>query len=136
MSDGLLQDPGVTNDGATDTRSPATLKSSTAPVRKERRQRSRRAYPYHQLVAPVVGGELPKPREFTRVCCRDIAAGGFSYLASEPPPSETVIVAFGKPPRLVHLAAQVVHVTRIKRKGKYTYLVGCSYTGRALYSKP
>ena len=99
----------------------------------ERRRGFRRSYRYHQMVAPIVNGKLPRQSEFIRVCCQDISGGGFSYLASEPPVSDAIIVALGSTPKLTYVAAQVAHVTRIERGGKKTYVVGCSYTGRASY---
>lgn len=99
----------------------------------ERRRCPRRSYPYYQRVAPIIGSRLPHPSEFVRVCCNDIAAGGFSFLASQPPPSHSLIVALGNQYSVTYVTAQVVHVTRVRRNGKYTYLVGCVYTGRARY---
>jgi len=111
----------------------AARRGLPAGVPVERRRRPRRSYPYHQLVAPILDGKLPGERDFVRVRCNDIAAGGFSFLASEPPPSNALIVALGNAPNLTHVTAQVVHVTRVKRRGKFTYLVGCGYTGRVRY---
>lgn len=99
----------------------------------ERRGAPRRSYQYRQLIAPVVGDTLPDGHEFIEVECNDIAVGGFSYLCSNPPQSDTLVVALGAPPRLIYLTAQIVHVNRVRRQGRRVYLVGCCYTGRAEY---
>ena len=99
----------------------------------ERRKRSRRAYPYFQLVAFCTGDGLPDKSAFKEVRCNDISAGGFSFFSATPPPSETLVVALGAPPKLMYLVAQVAHVTRTKRDGEKTYLIGCNYIGRARY---
>jgi len=99
----------------------------------ERRRRPRRAYPYFQLVAFCTGDGLPDKSAFKEVRCNDIAAGGFSFFSPTPPPSETLVVALGTPPKLIYLVAQVAHVTRTQHNGEKTYLIGCNYTGRARY---
>jgi len=100
-------------------------------VNQERRQRPRRAYPYAQKLAFVIGGRKPSPEDFTDVDCHDIASGGFSFHSETPPPSDSVVVALGKGERITHLTGQVAHVTRVVRDGRRLYLIGCSYTGRA-----
>jgi PAS domain S-box-containing protein len=97
----------------------------------ERRKRPRRAYPYFQLVAFCTGDGLPDKSAFKEVRCNDIAAGGFSFFSPTPPPSETLVVALGAPPKLIYLVAQVAHVTRTQHNGEKTYLIGCNYIGRA-----
>ncbi|NUQ61987.1 MAG: PAS domain S-box protein [Pirellulales bacterium] len=104
-----------------------------SPINVERRSRPRRSYPYRQSIAPVQDGELPDPAEFYQVQCNDIAAGGFSFLSPRPPESASIVVALGTPPSLTYLHAQIAHVTRMRKEGKWVYLVGCSYTGRAFY---
>ena len=100
-------------------------------VYKERRHEVRRAYPYMQYVAPVVGARLPYWSDFASVCCSDITSSGFSFLASGPPQSDRLVVALGDPPNLTHLLARVMHVTRLKDKDAYR--VGCRYTSRVRY---
>lgn len=113
-------------------RSAAMGGHGTVP-RDERRRSLRLSYRYHQMIAPITGGKLPRESDFTRVCCHDISVGGFSYLASEPPVSNEIIVALGRSPRLTYVVAQVAHLTRIGHGAKKTYIVGCSYMGRASY---
>ena len=99
----------------------------------ERRNRPRRSYPYHQQVAAVVDGELPGREDFSTIECNDIGAGGFSYISSSPPRSESLVVALGTPPMLTYLVAQVAHVTRVEDDDQRKYLIGCNYIGRADY---
>jgi PAS domain S-box-containing protein len=103
------------------------------PPQGERRKRRRRAYPYAQLIGPVIDGELPDPSDFQEVTCHDIAAGGFSYFSSTPPHYDKLVVALGIAPRVSHLMAQVAHITRIEENGQRLFLVGCNYVGRAVY---
>ena len=98
----------------------------------ERRKRPRRSYPYTQSVAYFSGDNPPQEEDFFPVRCVDIAAGGFSFLSRTPPPHDSLVVALGTPPKITRLAAQVAHVTRTDRHGQRMYLIGCSYTGRAL----
>jgi hypothetical protein len=104
--------------------------TATDAMNSERRRRPRRSYPYRQQIAPVIDGKMPPPEAFVEIECHDIAAGGFSYLAAQPPASNSLIVALGAPPKLTHLSAEVAHVNRMKQDGRTMYLIGCMYTGR------
>ncbi len=99
-------------------------------TRTERRAKPRRLYPYVQHVAPMVDGKLPSIQDFFEVRCRDIAAGGFSFLTSEEVEHQEFVAAFGAPPALTYLTAKVRHVTRVDINGQAMMIVGCSYTGR------
>jgi len=98
-----------------------------------RRARPRRAFPYYQLIAPLKGNRLPAPSAFEKVLCRDISAGGFSYLIDEEPKHQRLVVAFGTEPHLTYLAATVVHVSQVEIDDRRQYAVGCRYTGRIDY---
>lgn len=102
-------------------------------MHRDRRLRPRRLYPYVQLIAPVVDGELPGRRRFREVRCYDIAAGGFSFFTKDQPTYKKLVVAFGAAPSLTYLAAEVVHVTPIQAGGQTKYQVGCRYTDRVEY---
>jgi PAS domain S-box-containing protein len=99
----------------------------------ERRRHPRRPFPYKQRIAAVVDGKLPDRQTFVDVQCKDIAASGFSFLSPKPPSSDTLVVALGVPPKVTYLVAQVVHVTRVEKRGQRKFLIGCSYVGRAAY---
>ncbi len=97
----------------------------------ERRQKPRRPFPYRQNVAYVTGTVCPAEDDFVEVQCRDIAAGGFSFLSPHLPQSDRLVVALGSPRHLTYLTARVVHVTGLADSGRASHLVGCQYTGRA-----
>jgi hypothetical protein len=103
------------------------------PLNAERRQRPRRSYPYSQRIAPIVQGRLPSEQDFREIECNDIAAGGFSFFATQTPISDSLVVALGAAPKTTYLTAQVAHITRLTRNGRRMYLIGCSYTGRIHY---
>jgi PAS domain S-box-containing protein len=99
----------------------------------DRRQLARRAYPYKQRIAAVVDDRLPEEDRFEEVDCRDISAGGFSYLADVEPNHTAIVVALGVPPSLTYLAADVLHARPTEHNGQPTFVVGCRYTGRINY---
>jgi PAS domain S-box-containing protein len=99
----------------------------------ERRSKPRRNFPYIQLIAPIKNGQLPQRTAFREIRCRDIAAGGFSFLTAELPAEKELVVAFGVGTNLTFLTAKVVHSAEEVRDGKKLYLIGCQYTGRAKY---
>jgi PAS domain-containing protein len=103
------------------------------PINAERRKRARRSYPYRQRVAYVLEGQLPDRDQFMEVSCCDIPAGGFSFLSSVSPPTDSLVVALGVPPKFTYLMAQVAHVKRTEQDGRRFFLVGCNYSGRADY---
>jgi len=103
------------------------------PINAERRKRPRRYYPYRQKVAAVIDGKLPEMDQFVEVECNDIAAGGFSFLTTRAPASDTLVVALGIAPRITFLTAHVAHVTPTQRGGRKCFVVGCAYVGRARY---
>jgi PAS domain S-box-containing protein len=112
---------------------PAAAPDPAGAINSERRKRPRRSYPYRQMIASVVDGKLPEPDSFQAVTCNDIGAGGFSFLTHRPLPSDTLVVALGNPPQLTYLMAKVIHVNRVEQEGKWVFLVGCTYSGRAEY---
>jgi PAS domain S-box-containing protein len=99
----------------------------------ERRSKPRRNFPYIQLIAPIKNGLLPPRTAFREIRCRDIAAGGFSFLTSEALVHKELVVALGVGANLTFLTARVVHEVDQTKDGKPLYLIGCQYTGRAHY---
>lgn len=91
---------------------------------KERRTNDRRAYRCIQLLAPYDGVRLPAQAEFRKVQCHDISAHGFSYLTSQPPESEYVVICLGAIPFLFY-DAEIVHYNAVQQGGSVEYLVGC-----------
>ncbi len=97
---------------------------------RDRRSHPRRAYPYRQLLAPMLDEKIPELRAFREVLCRDIAAGGFSFVSRVRVMHPHYVVAFGAAPVLTYVIAEVVHQSPLTVDGKPQFLVGCRYTGR------
>jgi hypothetical protein len=96
----------------------------------ERRAHGRRAYPYLQAVAPVNGDQMPDKRMFREVRCRDISRQGFSFLSPVKPEPKHIVVAFGSPPNLLYLLAEIVHVSPTEFNSVRVFHVGCRYVRR------
>lgn len=107
------------------------LASGYRPTDTERRFTPRRPFPYRQNVAYMTGNAYPCEECFSEVRCRDIAAGGFSFVSPQPPDSDKLVVALGSPRHLTYLTARVVHVTETVDGNELVHLIGCQYTGRA-----
>ena len=107
------------------------LASGYLPTDTERRLKPRRPFPYRQNVAYMTGNAYPNEERFSEVRCRDIAAGGFSFMSSQPPDSDKLVVALGSPRHLTYLTARVVHVTETADGNELVHVIGCQYTGRA-----
>jgi PAS domain S-box-containing protein len=112
------------------------LLDGTAPrrlpqgVEHDRRARSRRPYPYVQRIAPMRGTAMPDETQFNEWLCHDISSRGFSFISPNQPDYHKIVVAFGTPPSLVYLTADVRHATRCEENGRTQFVVGCRYTGR------
>jgi PAS domain S-box-containing protein len=99
-------------------------------IEHDRRARARKSYPYLQRIAPMRGSTMPDDSQFNEWMCYDISSRGFSFLAPNQPDYHKIVVAFGAPPSLVYLTAEVRHATRYEQNGRTQYIVGCRYTGR------
>ncbi len=75
----------------------------------ERRVARRRTFPSGQRIAPLSGPGIPDESQFIDVSCRDLSREGFSFLLSRPPNFESLAVAFGSPPDVIYMAADVLH---------------------------
>ena len=95
----------------------------------KRREGARHAFPVIQRVAPYERGYLPILSQFRRVQCRDISAGGFSFLWPSSPDFTHVMAALGSPPNLIYVTARVVHC-RPANEPQSGFLVGCCILGR------
>jgi PAS domain S-box-containing protein len=97
----------------------------------DRRNRTRRAFPYVQMIAPINNGRTPSDKDFRPVRCRDISPSGFSYLAPMPPDFQDLMVALGGETTTTYMAARVMHATIVERDNQIAYIVGCRYLSRA-----
>jgi hypothetical protein len=96
----------------------------------ERRTTRRFSYERVQLVAPVIGSELPKPEDFVEVLFQDLSADGFSFFAAEELDCKQVVAKLGATPHIVPVLARVVHQRRAQRDDQPSYLVGCRIVRR------
>ena len=95
----------------------------------ERRGEPRTKYDCVQLVAPYDGFSMPSQAQFRRAHCRDLASGGFSFFAEQPPEEEQLVVALGSVPFMFFIA-DVVRVKRADVDLTGSYLVGCRFVRR------
>jgi PAS domain S-box-containing protein len=97
----------------------------------DRRVRTRRTFPYVQLIAPMIDGQMPDDHRFRPVRCRDISPTGFSFLSPTPPDFQDLMVALGGETTTTYMAARVMHATIVERDNQIAYIVGCRYLARA-----
>ena len=79
----------------------------------ERRQAERYPFRLIQRIAPRSGSEFPDESRFLEVQCHDLTQGGFSFLLSSRPDFTALVVAFGEPPKLIYVAAEIRHVEEV-----------------------
>lgn len=75
----------------------------------ERRRSMRNAFGSVQKIAPRSGPRLPEDHEFVEVRCHDLTQAGFSFFLPTRPEFSTLVAAFGTPPELIYMAAEVRH---------------------------
>ena len=95
----------------------------------QRRAAPRTKYDCVQLIAPYDGFTMPSQAEFRRAHCRDLAKGGFSFFAEQPPETEQLIVALGAVP-FSFFVADVVRVKQADVDHTGSYLIGCRFVER------
>jgi hypothetical protein len=79
----------------------------------ERRRRERRPFPVDQWIAPRHGPAFPADSQFLKVRCHDLTEGGFSFLVPQAPDFDHLVAAFGDPPNLLYVGAEVRHCHRV-----------------------
>lgn len=99
------------------------------PVGRDRRQTARQIFEYRQSVAPYQGGLLPGKASFREVECQDISSTGFSFLSSQLPDFDSIVVALGVAPHLVYLQAQIVNRFQVVDGPAPIYRIGCRFLG-------
>ena len=75
---------------------------------RERRGSRRKPFQVMQRIALPRGPGIPPESEFIDVQCRDLTRQGFSFLLPKRPKFERLVAAFGIPPEVIYVAAQVV----------------------------
>ncbi|MDZ7619253.1 MAG: PAS domain S-box protein [Patescibacteria group bacterium] len=96
----------------------------------EMRSSPRRTYQYRQLIAPLIGDQLPPRNRFFEVVCEDISAGGIAFYLDTPPDFKRVVVGLGQSPQLTFFTATIARVAEKEVDGRRQFLVGCRFTGR------
>jgi len=113
-----------------DRRIPTDSHETQAPqTGPEQRSSPRREFHYYQLIAPVFGQRMPLRKEFFPVECRDISAGGISFVTEQRPDFEELVVILGRAPAESYFSARVVRVSQ-ETRGKKLFVVGCKFIGR------
>jgi hypothetical protein len=109
-----------------------TLTQEAAPEQKNEFSPSQRyQFSCSQLAAPWSLDEpLPSSDEFQRVKCRDISAGGISFLWPDKPDFENVVIAIGPVDSPIYMIAKIVHSRAVYMFDEVGYLVGCKFTKR------
>jgi hypothetical protein len=96
---------------------------------RERREIERQPYRCIQLVAAYDGNRLPEQHEFRQVLCHDLSPQGFSFLVSQRPTEEQLIVALGTVP-FKFLVAEIVRAVAVEVAGQFEYQIGCRFLRR------
>lgn len=114
----------------------------------ERRRAERHSFTVEQWVAPRHGLAFPVESQFLTVQCHDLTRGGFSFLFPQLPDFDRLVAAFGHPPNLLYVGAEVRHCHNVlvSRSGDVRHvgdpaaeldrdatpmvLVGCRFTER------
>jgi PAS domain S-box-containing protein len=96
----------------------------------ERRRSPRHTYPYEQLIAPIIEGTMPGPRNFFAVECKDLAASGIAFFLDRPPDVQQYVLSLGSPPEAKRVVCRVVRWVEVNTEGRRRCLVGCRFVGR------
>lgn len=98
----------------------------------ERRRALRHPFFAVQRVAPRRGLALPKESEFVQVRCCDLNRAGFSFLIPTRPDFTSLVAAFGTPPDVIYVAAEVSHCDTVllHPSGAVDHLGDANQTGR------
>lgn len=99
------------------------------PTQRNRRKSPRRPFQYRQQVAPYHGGMLPGKASFREVECQDISSTGFSFLSSQLPDFDSIVVALGIAPQQVYLWAHIVSRFPLDDGPAPLYRIGCRFVG-------
>lgn len=73
----------------------------------ERRDGARRPFGGVQRIAPRRGTYFPADDEFVEVRCYDLTRAGFSFFLPIRPDFDKLVAAFGTPPEVLYVAADV-----------------------------
>lgn len=126
----------ATEPAAIRARKPAPMEAEAKPTEPtepppgdERRMSFRRPFTFRQHIAPYHGGSLPGKASFRVVECQDISSTGFSFLSTQLPDFDSLVVALGAPPRLTYLQAHIVNRFPVNDGSMPLYRIGCRFAG-------
>ena len=75
----------------------------------ERRKDRRKPFVSTQRIAARRGTEVPDESEFIEIQCHDLTRHGFSFFLPNHPEFDSLVAAFGTPPEVLYVAAEVSH---------------------------
>jgi len=85
------------------------VSDSAEEADQDRRHSPRNLFEYFQRIAPWDGGGFPEDSAFFVVRCHDLTRAGFSFLMPTEPQFHVLVAAFGSPPKVIYVAAEVTH---------------------------
>ena len=89
---------------------------------------NRRKTDSSQRIAPFIDGRFPDAGMFTPVDCENVSQHGFSFLASESPRFDKVLLALGDGKQRAYASASVKHCHDIGSDAAPLYRVICQFT--------
>ena len=94
------------------------------------RRAKRRAFPFQQRVAFGKWEGTPPDEAFTNVTFRDVSASGCSFLVSQRPTEERLLVQLGTSEHILFVQAEVVHCTAKTDEWGEAFMIGCRFLRR------
>lgn len=84
-----------------------------------------------QQIAPYqLGGKLPAMGDFYPVRCYDLSTKGISFLSSNPPDFQALIIRLGNPPGARYMISSIANVAPMSVGDEQQYRVGCTFVSR------
>jgi hypothetical protein len=80
----------------------------------ERREGLRQPFLVVQRIAPGFHQEIPPDSAFMEIRCHDLTQSGFSFLLPQAPDFDRLVAALGRPPSVIHVAAEVLHCSEVR----------------------
>jgi diguanylate cyclase len=81
-----------------------------------------------QRIAPFVDGRFPEPGMFREITCEAFSSMAFSYVVSEPPEYDRVLVALGSSAECAYSTAMVQDCRNIGTDVAPLYRIACRFT--------
>jgi diguanylate cyclase (GGDEF)-like protein len=81
-----------------------------------------------QRIAPFVDGNFPEPGMFREITCEDLSATAFTYVVSEPPEYDRVLVSLGESTASAYATATVQDCRNIGTDAAPLYRIACRFT--------